>query len=188
MTHAHADSDTSNLAHEADQDRLEGTITCTVKGATAIEIDEGISTTYKSFTDLPNAEESIQLSYAAQNLAGFDETSIRISLHKDNDGESDTLFGVYVYGNDDTLDKDSDVIKFDNEGRYGTYLTMNDNTVIRASIGDEYLVMTRYYKADWQGIYTQTGIGSEYTYSMTFDCQQSTDELSHFIRWSVDAL
>ena len=182
---AHSQSEYADLAQENGATSLAGTISCNVRSATAIEIDDGKSEKYSRFTDLPNKGEEILIDYSVNHYESLQEASVSVSLYTIGGDEKNYLSRVNFYALEISDQLSNGALYLTGSEHIGRDMSMASNNFIMASNLMKRFRLRRYYKADWQGVYSQFGISSEYNYSMVFRCQQSSDALGDFIDFTI---
>jgi hypothetical protein len=182
---AHSQTEYAELAQESGATGLAGTIACNVRNATAIEIDEGESETYARFTDLPNKGDEILIDYSVNYYGSLQGASVSLNLYTNGGDEKDYLTQVSFFALKITDQLSDNALYLTDDQHIGRDMSMASNNYLMASNAMKQFRLRRYYKADWQGIYSEMGIFSEYNYSMVFRCQQSSDALSDFIDFTI---
>ena len=130
-------------------------------------------------------------------LAVEDGKSQRYTGEKNSFNVGDTLFLNYEYT--EYFYKPSYVMKFQlvDKARDGTYISVSEMSSIEATLGnlnfsedtifiksmfDIRLSLRRYYKNDWEGIYTAEVVGDFYVWTVALDCRNQENKIEEIIK------
>ena len=153
-------------------EKISGTFNCKIKDITISAIDEGKPQTYKGTKGGAKIGGSMQFAYtlAPPDYFRFERTDIELGHHesfaiysnfKPKDSEDEKIFpGVYLMAR--------------SKG------SLSSEELSLEGIAGRELIMTRYYKNDWQGLLVRMSTQTVSVYSL--DCRNTADSLEKILR------
>ena len=170
----------ASFAQENNEVRYEDTVSCEVRGVSTVRVEEGEHATYSGVAGEPNEGEQVRLSYVVERKRYRNRVSMSLDAKTGTEDGYETHFFSFVteYSDQDLVNRESDTSIFleESDRKVGASVA---STVSASYLGAE-LRLTRYYKADWQGLYIRRGFLENYVYVATLRCQQSEDKLTNF--------
>ncbi len=150
---------------------VSGSMDCTVTGSVVVASEEGKFKTYSFIEGGVKANEKLTLNYEVSG------NSIYISLKRDR-SEKDTVISAFMSTN---LNKDITVEK----GYNGGHVLTENNHHHSISFLPDYirikefreLSISRYYKNDWHGIFTNVNPMESFSQTLTLNCRHTNDKM-----------
>ena len=148
----------------------EGSMDCTVTGNVVVASEEGKFKTYSSMEGGVKANEKVTLNYRVGN------NSIYISLERNVKEKSNIIINQYFSTDmpETTAEKASGGFFIKNSTHNHSISFMPD--YIRINNFEEF-VLSRYYKNDWHGVYSDVMPRDLVAQTLTFDCRHSKDNM-----------
>jgi len=163
---------------EKNQELIEGTMKCKITDQIIIEVKDGQPKRYSHYTKYAKIGDSLILNYSSTG------EKIKIILKHPKEDYIDTELGLKrqpLFFKRHKITR----IKFENvkdvaDGIFTRRMNWSNNKIdfsMMSSlfVGNIYLVMDRYYKSDWSGIFTSVHLGG--TQTITLDCRHSSDKV-----------
>ena len=165
-------------AEIASSDIIQGTMKCKVKSQSIIEIEEGIPKQYPYYVDKIKTGEELILEYELFDTFMFRiilKDQVRDDLKFYRSYEPKTLTrrvnnSEYVILDDSTDDSTEGRIIISNDSIDADYADYSE----ALTMFNSRLALKRYYKGDWNGIFTHSINASVKT--MTLDCKPGIDQ------------
>jgi len=150
----------------------EGSMDCTVTGNVVVASEEGKFKTYSSMEGGVKANEKVKLNYMVGN------NRIYIDLKRDKK-ENSIIINQYLStdNSETTAEKGkSNGFIITNSTPFYNHSISFMSDFIRINYFKE-LVLSRYYKNDWHGIYSFVMTPDPTTQTITLDCRHTNDEM-----------
>jgi len=173
-----------SFAQDDSASRYESTVLCEVRGVSIVGVKEGEHVSYSGMNELPEKGDQMRFTYEVN--ASDSSRSARVSLKsRTEDGDKSLLYALIIgIGEGENVVRQSDSSITLEEGDREIVGSVANTVAARSSVSE--LWLTRYYKADWQGIYSTSRLPGNYVYVATLRCQQSEDRLSAFVERAIE--
>ena len=158
------------ISSQVNAQSVDGAMECNVTGNVVVASEEGRFKTYTSIKGGVKTNEKLILEYKIRSKTVF------MSL-KRNQAENNTLISTFI-----TTEKPEIIVKKDSSGGFILTDPMYQHGLsflpdyIRIKDFDE-LTLSRYYKNDWHGIYSQVDGPGAFTQTITLDCRHANDKM-----------
>lgn len=148
----------------------DGSMDCTVTGNVVVSSEEGKFKTYSGLQGGVKVNEKLILNYKTT------DNSIYISLKRDK-AENNTVINAYLSSNDidTTAEKGKDGGFVLNQTKFNHSVSFTPD-YIRVHEFKE-LVITRYYKNDWHGIFSNVSPLDLSSQTLTLNCRHTNDKM-----------
>ena len=148
---------------------LSGNLACTVTGNVLISSEEGKFKEYKGFKDGIKTGDTLNFEYR------FSDNTFNMSLKKI---DQKIIINTNIFNHDKQLTGSVNPNGFYVIDKYDK-ATLSDDYIRIYSIAYGELIMRRYYKNDWHGMYTNLNHEDMSSLISTINCRQIKDEISY---------
>ncbi len=164
---------------------VNGTMRCTIKDQAILEMNDGVSKRYSAYKGFYKIGDIIPFEYELSEQ----NSELVIRMGFDANDRTDGKYPLFFWYYDITTTKKLKPLKITGVSipeRFVIYYnTMKRDSIqirddeIDATNGNSKLILTRYFKNDWNGIVTQTLPGVSYATSL--DCKQGIDQYDELL-------
>jgi hypothetical protein len=158
------------FASQAYAQTVKGSFDCTATGVAVVASEEGKFKTYPSVKGGVKANENLTIEYSVSN------NSILLSLKRDQ-VEKNIVINAFL--SSDEIDIKTEKVKNGGfiltDSRYSHSVSFLPD-YIRINAFREFFI-SRYYKNDWHGIYSNVSNGDSFTETVTLNCRHTNDKM-----------
>ena len=152
-----------------------GIMECKVTENYLLEVKDGKAVTYTGYKDSITKGDTLYINYKLYTL--FGQENITISVFKPGEAESymNNIFSLY--------EKTPYILEPWLFSIRDTYQGNKDRMRIRSS--DETLILRRYYKNDWEGVFVQNSTYDISPQITALDCRHKKDVYDQFVDYII---
>ena len=160
-----------------------GQMSCKLLDQSVIQLDEGKSQEYSSADNFLTEGDEIDISYSTNDSGAF-----RFDIGKSyRTGSQSVYYGIIGrsmgpsefegFGFESDFGKKPGLRFASNDFPYNSVLFFNQDIIFFSSkLGT--VMLERYYKSDWHGLFADVSIENRMTHQMSFDCRHNVDRMN----------
>ncbi len=167
---------------------VSGSISCVVKSNTVISISEGVTKKYTGFEDRFEVGDKLIFEYSAYRLRLDRPTKFLYCSLEDKIRNDEAMGAMHSTGFDPKYDAKiySNGLEVTSKNSVGENIGFGEDLIICEGVGGD-LLLRRYYKSDYEGIFTSSPAPIDLTAQVvTFDCRTIENNIQKVIDLFVD--